>query len=445
MNCDNKFWLESPKNLLCEVNVIPKSFMSLEEQMNCLSRLIISMFIILYLVNYPNSILFLLLSLTVIIILYYSKKNMIENYVQNPHTILTDEYIIASEKRKQSACSDLKKKYSVNRMTFYTPKVQDLVQTIPNQLFQSKNQNLVGGANPKTRIAPVTVAPIYEWNVWKQNDFVIPQAINSRTSQDFYSSGYHTEDCDPSEETVEGFSEYQKQPKFSGAIDVSYGYDKKNLEYDLPVNYNPSSDQKNKDLNREIFTSTVVPGVYYKNEIIEPINSNIGISFDQQIPPMKTEKLGKNTTFVAVDPYDYTPSIKPAKKSMFPSTYDVFDPRYNGYGTEYRGYNEKMTGQGRFYYDDVNAIRRPNYIGKSNIDHLESSYTYGPTLSDEDIVENNKNSRKTVEMAFRDQTLEFREGMMTSLMRKKNAEQWQNRLAPRSRAGAFTMGGMGLH
>ena len=38
------------------------------------------------------------------------------------------------------------------------------------------------------------------------------------------------------------------------------------------------------------------------------------------------------------------------------TTANVYDPRFTGYGTSYRAYNEPVTGQTRFYYDDVNAM-----------------------------------------------------------------------------------------
>jgi hypothetical protein len=515
--------------------------MTLEEQMNCLSRFTISIFLILYLLGYKQSVLFLILSLTIIIILYYIKKNnmiSLENYVPprttldnlglasssssgdplafqnplmtnapryqsfpqgNPPPSSLQKYIMRSERFKDNSAVEMDRRKQAMNITktsgsFYTAEVQNGKATIPNQLFKSANQNLVGGANPKTKIAPINVAPIYEWNYWKQNDFMIPQGINTRTEQDFYGSGYYTEDCDKPTPVCEGYSDridrcnplnsnrqpgrgteesienfvdssyaadnhrqrtlneyrkYERQPIDDGSVDKACGYNLKNVEYDLPVNYEATDCQSNKsvkELNREIFTSTVVPGVYYKTEIIEPLNSNIGISFDQQIPPRERSisQGGKRTLYTAVDPSLYIPEEPEEEDDTFPAPSDVYDPRYFGYGTDSRAYTEKMTGQPRFYYDDVDAIRHPNYINRSNIDHLKSSYTYGPTISDQEIIEKNTNSRVTAEEAFRDQTLSHRTEMMTRLMRKKNAEQWQNRLAPRSRASSFTMGGMSL-
>jgi hypothetical protein len=113
-----------------------------------------------------------------------------------------------------------------------------------------------------------------------------------------------------------------------------------------------------------------------------------------------------------------------------PSTYDVYDPRSNGYGTSYRGYVDKMTGRPRFFYDDVEAIRKPNYVTRTNIDHLMAADSYGPIRDDQSERNVNKNGRMIAETGFRDNSIDFRTDMMTRLMRKRNAELWQQRMAP---------------
>lgn len=522
MKC-NKFWLENPNYLLCDLKLIPKPNMTLEEQMNCISRLVILTFLMLYLIGYKQSVLFLILSIIFIIILYYLQKNKmttcenftpIESFMKKTQNVNNydslQSYIQNTHNLNQQAQTEfVKNRYTVDKFpTYYNQQVGRFTEIKPDQLFISSNQKLVGGANPKTKIAPINVAPIYEWSYWKDNDFVFPSAVNERTIQDYYQSGYYVESYDypPVQENkkecdqiVENFS-YQKSNKdyknnskenfiyigsaqdtdkscrscalpnpygnqiqltngdfsrfeqklgdekrirYTGDVNASCGYDETNLQYNLPANYNANNCQRTQSvskLNDEIFTSTVTPGVYYKNEIIEPLNWNIGISFDQQIPPRKVsyDKEG-DKIYTAMDPRLYTPVDSPSMTTDVPSNYDVFDPRSNGYGTQYRSYVDKMTGRPRFFYDDVDAIRKPNYITRSKIDVLPGADTYGPVKSDQEIEDTNANIRLNADMAFRDQTLDFRTDLMTRLMRKKNAEIWQNRMAPRS-GKQFTMG-----
>lgn len=526
MKCD-VFWLENPKNLFCNMKLLPKEGMTLGEQLNSITRLVILLFLVFYLVGYKQSFLFLLFSIIFIIIIYYlqkSKMSTCENFtpynknnmnVQNKSNNYGayNSYIDKSEKLyKQSQETYVNKRYTVEK----TPSlyVQEAIKPYviePNQSYKSINQKLVGDANPKTKIAPINVAPIYEWTYWKENDFVFPSIINERRTQDFYQSGYYPESYDqpPSQNTVylptqivENFTQNvqnvqnfenneqikenfvyiggsdesdkscrscslqspyvnqiqltngdfsrfeqkkgdEKLVRYSGDVNQSCGYDDSNLLYNLPTNYSANNcqrEQRFSEINDQIFTSTVTPGVYYKNEIIEPLNWNIGISFDQQIPPRKiTYDENGDKIYTGMDPRLYTPIENPPVSIDVPSTYDVYDPRSNGYGTSYRQYVDKLTGRPRFFYDDVDAIRKPNYVIRSNIDHLRNADTYGPVKSDEEIEEINKNIRLTAEKSFSDQTVDFRTDMMTRLMRKKNAEQWQNRMAPKS-AKQFTLG-----
>ena len=81
MKCKkNKLWLENISNLFCTSNLIPLNGMSLAEQMNSLSRLVIIIFFVLFLFKFRFSGLFLLLSLLFIIILYYIQKNNMEQF-----------------------------------------------------------------------------------------------------------------------------------------------------------------------------------------------------------------------------------------------------------------------------------------------------------------------------------------------------------------------------
>ena len=76
------------------------------------------------------------------------------------------------------------------------------------------------------------------------------------------------------------------RPNEPGWVNTSCGYNPEQLETaGLPTNLpagNCSQDPVMKQYNQNLFTDIVQPGVYTTNQIIEPINSNIGISFQQQ-------------------------------------------------------------------------------------------------------------------------------------------------------------------
>jgi len=427
------------------------------------------------------------------------------------------DYIYKTEKLYNDFVN--KDRYTIDKFpSYYNQQIEKEIIIEPDQSFISSNQNLVGGANPKTKIRPVVAPPSHDWEYWRANDFVFPNSMNERSVQDYYSSGYYVDEniqcpkksklmvqtketytspsqINPRRELIKekyNFNNssrsnnyfpisgeqddnepipnncktckggpYDLQPsseklfkmengdfkKFdenvpsdkrsSGDIDDACGYDQTNLYYDLPSNYSSTNCQRRKDLkdlNGQVFTSTVVPSVYYKNQIIEPISSNIGISFTQQIPPRKVsyDKDG-NKIYTAMDPRVYSPDLEePVEELDVLSNYNVTDPRTNGYGTSYRSYIDKLTGQPRFYYDDINAVRRPNYITRSDIDFLGTANSYGQIKENDEEVNITENIRKNAENSYLDNTIDFRNDMMVRLMRKRNAELWQVRMAPKA-------------
>lgn len=468
----DKFWLENPKHLFSDMKVIPMGYMSLEEQMNCATRLVGFIFLILYLIGYHQSLLFLMLCIIFIIILYYLQKSKMSTYEyfetsdskqENLFQNYKDYRLKSDQLYKQANIEYKEKRYTVQKFpTYYTQQLEKPVILTPNQHYVSKNQALVGHANPKTRIAPISIAPMYDFEHWKDDDFTVPNIMNEKSVQDYYRSGYISTEP-PKEkksksvkEKKEDFFEYienfddienfedkvgkdnkdtkSKEKPFKKQS--SFGkIDEKNIDYNLPYNYDAPSSQKHTSvaaLNDEIFTSTVVPGVYYKNRVIEPISSNSGISFTQQFPTeVMTENENGDRIYEAKDSQYYKLNKRPPPEH-FTSNYDVYDPRSNGYGTSYRGYVDKMTGRSRFFYDDVDSIRKPNYVTRNNIDHLRNAPSYGSVPDDTETYDMNENIRLTAESSFRNDSLDHRTDMMERLMRKRNSELWQNRMAPRS-------------
>lgn len=216
------------------------------------------------------------------------------------------------------------------------------------------------------------------------------------------------------------------------------GYNPSNLKYDLPSNAAFGACEKNPrmtDYNQSIYTQTLQPGYLSRSQIIEPISSNIGISFDQQFVPTTLDKEGNDWVYNEHDPRVFKPTKKGTyKKDVSPE--NVYDPRFTGYGTSYRGYTDKLTGQPRFYYDDVNAIRRPNYLTRNKLDTFNFGEHYGPMKPENMIYDDaNCNVREKAQQQFLDDSISFRTGLQESLMRKRNNEMWQLRKFPQSRAG----------
>ncbi len=306
----------------------------------------------------------------------------------------------------------------------------------------SKNHMLQGGANPKTLIPPMIARPCYSID-WRDTTMVIPNIINGSNNENLYKSGYISsvdlETPEKSEEVVEHYSFTEHEPKhveyaeksWSNQIDMANGYGK--MESGFPRNLpqgNCGKDKAFDEYNRRIFTQTVQPGVFYKNDIIEPINSNIGISFQQEFLPRTFKDVDNGMLIEDHDPND-APNPPRIMKMQEPDIYNTYDPRFNGYGTSYRNYLDPVTGKAKYPYDDINAVKMPNYIVRSKIDTHNFGDMYGAMqntgLSLNEI-------RKMAEKSFIDDTTAFRDDITSKLMRKTNSEMWQRRVAPISKA-----------
>ena len=240
-------------------------------------------------------------------------------------------------------------------------------------------------------------------------------------------------------------------PNQPGWVNTACGYNPEQLETaGLPTNLaagNCPQDPVMKKYNDNLFTQTIQPGVYTRNEINEPINANMGISFTQQFEPTtcKTDPETGALNYIEHDPRIIEPAIvQPNVAVMTAATEaNIYDPRFSGYGTSYRAYTDDNLGQTKFYYDDVDAIRMPNYITRNNIDHQPFADKYGPLpAGNANGNKWNAEIRALANDAFTSGAIEFRTDLQERLMRKVNSEAWQQRKAPIQTGGQRMLGGM---
>ena len=462
MYCNNKFWFENPRQLFCNSNVVPLVDMSLEQQMNSLSRLVILFFILLLIIGTKISVPFLILSLLFIIILFYIQKKTMERFKTENYTNIKPQQSVTP-----LPC------YNPNKGTNY--RNSPIERTEPlfwcndektievnncNQRAQkSINQSLAGNANPKTLIPPVVTAPLADLNHWKTNNLINHSHINAASQHDTFLSGYDASnkcgDVDayltPIEPNanmssnvgtnncvIENYTQHPTQPMYStphsGLVNTECGYNPEQIfTSNLPSNLAAGNCQKDpsmKQYNKNIFTQNIQPDIYTTNQIIEPINSNIGISHTQQFPPTSSYRDENGLHYTEHDPYTFKEQKKCNREKRVTEA-DVYDPRFSGYGTSHRSYIDKVTGQPRFMYDDVDSVRMPNYISRSNIDFARYADSYGPLTNENKHGNPNHNEiRALAQDTFLRNTLQHRTELQERLMRKRNSELWQLRHAP---------------
>lgn len=215
----------------------------------------------------------------------------------------------------------------------------------------------------------------------------------------------------------------QERPNFGKTLDGA-GYNPSQLQNYLPSNVDvgplPRSGILN-DFNKNLITQSLQPGIYSRNAVIEPTSSNIGISFTQQLQPRIQNILDGGVMYERHDGRVYTPQPPlPSRGSSAPD--DVYDPRQSGYGTAYRTYVDPFSGSAKMYYDDVDDVRRPKFILRSNVDTL---------------IPEQSNNFYDVDNTFRSMTENHRMDISERAMEKINNNNYYKRLAPRSRAAPY--------
>ena len=429
-----KFWFDDMNCLFKNTYVITNEKMNIEEKMNTITRLVIFIFIIILFTEFlelKNNLLFLILSLFIIILYYYKEKtkmnnkptkmnSVIENYIP-PSTFNVNNDLPGQDCRYSS-----RQNYRCFKEGSFKPKenisynVNNEVLNVnhgsynPNFKSPTDNHRLVGGPNPKTFVPPVIATPAFDIDYWRSNDTVTNSQINEPKNRYNSDSGYDVQNLYKKSKYPTNYDVPRKQlkkvissPKNSSKENFVFPYEKEHYQDDSLFNTDFKNNPYFKDKYKEnIFTETITPGNYKLNERNEFINSNMGITHAQQFEEDKYE---------IIEPFENV------------NASNVYDPRFSGYGTSYRSYVDKNLGQPRFYYDDVNSIRMPNYITRNAIDVTPFGDSYGQ------LNEGNEYNSNIYEMAdkhYNDSMNNFRTEMQERLMRKINSNQWQQRMYP---------------
>lgn len=218
-------------------------------------------------------------------------------------------------------------------------------------------------------------------------------------------------------------------------VNKECAYNPAAINNSLPVNKCTGEAQQQPgytNYNKNEGTQIIQPGLYYRSEVLDPINSNIGISFTQQFQP-QTAKMENNgdviytdhdaTQFAGVNIIDNSPTGE--------ELHNIYDPRLTGYGPNDRMYIDKMTGQPRFFYDDIDAVKKPSYIVRSNVDHLGAFDQTGAMKHGE----LNFDYRGIANTQFAESTLDMRTDIATRLAQMNYTRTAQRRDMPLSNTG----------
>lgn len=216
---------------------------------------------------------------------------------------------------------------------------------------------------------------------------------------------------------------------------------------------------------RTKYLENIEPNQYSYSDVAYPINSNLGISYTPDIPPMVLDQVatpnGTYPLFHRIDPQLIrSQGIAPERREELPyrnawsarysgfdaapgtvNFEDVYDPKFTGYGDENRSYGDVNLGQVQYYYSDVDAYRSPNFGIRSKVDHIDYVDPMGKVLPEYARSVGVNDIKQSVHDQYNSDALYFREGLQERLMKKRNQELWQLRAMPLRKganAGTFT-------
>ena len=466
MGKNNKCWIDDTNALFIDYTIIPQTEMKLECRINCITRLICFiaiMLLIFQILNYELIIIYFLTAILIIMMVYYKEKEKImecssRSSYENFEITYTPP---PSSKPSTLDCSTQKARinYNCTKPDDNTFSVQSIKKntSLPSYTMKNNynsaeyntnfatntdNQSLVGCANPKTLIAPIMVPPLASLD-WKNDASYGISILNEKKNTYPKESGYEVDKsayCKTNYKTPQPYYCAQKKNKPATSYNkinetqpdilpprpgvsvvgvtpapeaFQFPYEIKSSKHEMNNSDNLfHKGFKNNPMfygkyNENVFTETISPGEYKLNTRNEPINSNMGITLAEQ---------NEEPNYEIIEPYESV------------NTSNVYDPRFYGYGTSYRGYVDKTVGQPRFYYDDVDAIRMPNYITRNKIDVMPFGDSYGP--DNDGGNKYHSNITALADKHYLDSALQFRSEMQDRLMRKINANQWQQRMFP---------------
>ena len=218
---------------------------------------------------------------------------------------------------------------------------------------------------------------------------------------------------------------------------------------------------------RTKYTQNIQPNVYSFSDTAEPINANIGISYNPDLPPRVVDQVamydGSYPLYHRIDPQLIREGGIPKgrleempRRTQWSAKYntydtidgsvnfeDIYDPRFTGYGDEYRSYVDINLGNVQYYYSDIDAYRDPNFGTRSKVDFIDFVDPMGRIKPEYSRQVGLNDVKENVQNQYDADSIYFREDMMERLMRKRNQELWQLRAAPlRKDAHAHFSSGM---
>ena len=226
--CDRRFWLENPTNVLCDYTLLPTDNMSVGSKLNAITRLVMFLTMYLHLVGSKYVWIFAGLSLLSIVCLYYYQRDTMKT-VERFQIPTAQMYDRPSKAYSPGATSSDVKAIMLDSVDPQSTLVigknpmvkrKELIETfnsinsntktkpfndactwesmpVGTAGYQSRFENMYKGNDPRTLVPPNITPRLWDRDAWDRGDLYEPSYLNTKRAFDMVNSGYLPED-DPS-------------------------------------------------------------------------------------------------------------------------------------------------------------------------------------------------------------------------------------------------------
>jgi hypothetical protein len=330
-----------------------------------------------------------------------------------------------------------------------------------NGTTETATRRLIGGVNPRTLIPPKFVPPITDMEEWGTDNYTLHSAINDYRSNDLFLSGYVTLDDCKCRGICNCVKRWNKPLIKEGFNEDVLGSNQPSSTI-WPTNatnisgqLGPLTSRTNSNCRGTLLSDCGgenLSGAVADHNYISPYDvSEQRLTRPQILQNYGISKIPERSVYTSITDGEDLMFVEQHRKNGLKSSYAtdyitgdepsmIYDPRMVGYSDSKRGYVDKLLGQPKFYYDDINASRAPNYITRNKIDIYSFGETTGRLKDPRNFQTCGDNNQLAVE-EFHNSALQHRSDMMQSLMNKRNGEMWQLREFPISTNGQRMLGG----
>lgn len=441
------FWLDDPTQLINDVDIFPDDKQTYSTRLNSITRLIILVSIVMYLLKIKGSIQFLIFGILLIIILYYTQRDMHKAHFSAP---AQEAQIVTTPSLVNTP---------IVGSIWYEAKHGPVLQRYtapPVAAPNAADSESWGGYHPMmNQQQPSVVTGNYENKIFNAQMPAYSRKINYSRNQPARREGFEippmpqrvaveNERAPPGTTSIGALSPIAPQSMFLDRPNAEIPAMNSRLPFNLAVE--GKDDRFNGNEYYVHRQSQSNPERWY--DYVQPINNASGVAY---VPSYKNANFRyDNGDTLSWDP-KYVRDYVSHGQQMNQSTRDynseqldpyqakpvlsiqeqMYNPIFDGPGDGYRSVEDIHSGNTQYYYNNVDPFSGPLFITRSKVDHMDYMDPAGRVLPKYERV--GVTSQDYMDIVMDRQLadeLYFRENMVAEAQARMNERDFQMRMAP---------------